>query len=46
MSDATQTTPPPQRTTEPFHGWELPARAPDGCEEPDELNAVAVLSTN
>ena len=54
MSDATLTTPPPQRRTDPFRGWELPTpapggtgkRAPDECAEADELAAVAVLSTN
>ncbi|NMG30047.1 hypothetical protein [Aromatoleum evansii] len=54
MSDAMRATPLPERKTEPFRAWELPARepgpagkrTPDGCEEADGLAAVAVLSTN
>lgn len=46
MSDAMRTTRIPEQKAEPFRGWELPARTPDGCEEADELAAVAVLSTN
>ena len=54
MSDALRTTPMQGQKAEPFRGWELPARepgpagkrTPEGCEEADELAAVAVLSTN
>jgi len=54
MSDAMWTTRMPEQRAAPFHGWKPPAREPtptvrrppDGRENPDELAAVAVLSTN
>lgn len=54
MRDAMRTTSLPESKAQPFRGWESPAReptpavtrAPDGCEDSDELAAVAVLSTN
>lgn len=54
MSDAARTTRIPEQKAEPFRGWVTPAReptppgkrAPDSCEDCDELAAVAVLSTN
>lgn len=51
---ATRTTQIPEQKAEPFRGWVTPAREPTpqgkrepaGCEDSDELAAVAVLSTN
>lgn len=54
MSDAARTTSVPESKAQSFRGWEFSAREatpagtrqPDGCDDHDELAAVAVLSTN
>lgn len=54
MNEAMQTMRIAEKKVEPFLGWVPPGReatpegkrAPDGCDDAEELAAVAVLSTN